>query len=294
MLGGCSKKFEVSNNYFFIKATDTLPREYYEAEYIGNSVTKTVCGKNVTAAYEKTIYKALGDITKYSYLITAIEGENDTSDLSIRYIELDDKGNVIGGGGELGYIDIKCQYGYDQDHILDDGYSFGVSKEDLRAMAEEALGYVVDWSLYNQFSIEFSLPLEFQIGLKNFAHPMYISASLTWRQRIAGEERDRRKMGTQNTVMCTLNFASWNKTTGHTFLDNSNISEFHIETALSEKNNLPKFVDRAPISTSQYWSKLEEHLNESVTGNEERLTVYNGKVCYFVRGNSYILIVPLE
>jgi hypothetical protein len=103
-------------------------------------------------------------------------------------------------------------------------------------------------------------------------------------------------MGTQNTVRCTLNFASWNETTGHTFLDKSNISEFHIETALSEKNNLPKFVDRAPIpNTPQYWSNLEEHRNAFATGSLEKgLTVYNGKVCYFERGNSYILIVPLE
>lgn len=295
ILGGCGKEFEVSD-YFFMSNTNTLPREYYETEYMGNIVPKTVCGKNVTAAYEKTIYKMLGDITKYSYKVTAVEGENDTSDLSISYVELNDNGDVIGGGGDFGYLDVKCRYDNEQDHVLKDGYSFGISKEALRVMAEEALGEVVEWSLYNGFFVEFSEPLEFLIGMKQTAYPIYTSAFLTWYQRITGEERESRQMSVKNTVRCTLNFASWDKNTGHTFFDKSYITEFHVETPLKDKENLSKYVDRVPIAVSSYWNKFEEHINENSAGgdSESGLTVYNGKMCYYQKSRSYTMIIPLE
>jgi len=281
---GCNKKTEGYNAiYFELNGLKTL--EYIESVHIDDEVTKLVLGKNVTAVYNKTLYNPVGQVTKKQYNIIDVEDNDTESDLG--YIELNDMGEVVGSSSELGYIDIKCQLDYEQDSEFMNGYySFGLSKEEFRVTVEEALGDMVDWSLYETFSVDFIEPSPY-FKMLEFPYPIYTSVVLTWRQCVI-EENGKSYMNTGNAVSCTLFFASYDKKDGedegceHVFYDKVKITEFHIENPLNEDmDKLSKYVDRI-------------HRGPVSDPNSEFLTIYNGKVCYYVKEKSRIAIYTFE
>lgn len=325
ILNGCNSEVDPSNveyKSFKVDLSNVVyktPKEYYtnveqyETQLIDEVVTKSVYGLNITAVYDKTtIYPSKGDITERHYKVTGIERNGVVESFSgDDYIKLDTKGNVVSlSVGHIMDTDIKVLYMEEKESGLG-GVAFEKRNKEICAMVEELLGDIVDWSVFNKFSVEFRSPLvslieEDQVGISTYA-------LLSW------SECGQNGISIGREFTCALEFASYDEETRtREFFDKTYISGFYIKDPYNGRKELSEYVERIPEYEAVKEAFIAHHTALMDRGyeltedsykryQEGTLTVYNGKVSYeiFFRvskpdvptsdGWKYIhAIIPLE
>ena len=186
------------------------------------------------------------------------------------------------------------------------GVKFNKTNEEIREIAEELLGDIVDWSTYDYFSIDLrshSAPIwdDDHVRNKTFAY-------LYWWDFQDGKVTDKE-------ISCILEFASLNSdSTIRTFYDKAYIRYVSVVNPFGNKKDLSKYIERVPNyeAFNEYytdWIKAETGLEPYNLSSEQyfkgRISVYNGKICYCVvlqiydpnveySGESISVILPLE
>ena len=183
---------------------------------------------------------------------------------------------------------------------------FNKTNEEIRTIAEKLLGDIVDWSMFDKFDIDLRSPTapiwdDDHARNKTFAY-------LYWGDYQGGEPTNR-EFG------CILEFASINDdSTIRTFYDKAYIRYISIVNPFGKIDDLSKYIERIPKyeEFNEYyvnWLK-EESGNEPYDFDRDdyrngRLTVYNGKISYYIfayihtpnvedSAKSIYLIIPLE
>ena len=313
LFSSCSNERYIIKNITYMELDFLREQSKCETKLIGTVETRTLYGLDITAIYDETIYCPLGDITKRKYKVTGAERDgvsvNVTED---DYICFDLKGNVIAVSLEhIMDTEIKAYEPNDSENGL--GFTcFDKSEDEIRATVEELLGNIVDWSLFNDFDLECrspTLPIWIDEAAVNYTY-----AFLEWSQYASSGKQICR------TFRCVLEFASWDEESGvRSFYDNAHIRSFSIFDPFGDIKDFTKYIERIPKygKTIQAFKEYHSDLVSEKSGcqidykdasnnySNGRITVYNGKVCYYVWVNVYIpddaqtiymitIIIPLE
>jgi len=269
----------------FISSGNTL-EEFEDLDLLGTEVNVTLYGKTVIAVYEKTVRHVLDDITERQYRVLNVEKDGvvePTSSSHRNYIGLNDEGEIIHYSiDNIMYTGLKCKYDMNDENMIKYGYSFGMTKEEIRLHMEPLLGDITDWSLYNDFNIEFLYG-----SVDAMIHGSYsnsISADFIWSQKNGV---------TIKKFSCTVMFGLFEEVEGgktREFLENAYITKIEINEPFGDVTDLSPYIES---SKKIKWQDIQQALYARFSTVPEngykynatefgKLRMYDGKICYVV------------
>ena len=295
-----------ADKMIYIKEDDLIDTEFIEAKYMGDEVTKTFCDTKVTAVYDKTIYKPIGDFKEVRYKITALERNGISEEVSENdYIGFDTAGNVIRFTPKIYPGKFKVQRdGSNYSLEAPDGTKWQAEQlvfkdmNAVRSAVEKLLGDIANWDTYYLFGAKLN---------RDVFNDKFTSITFLWTQGKNGGFENRQ---TDHFVTCELYFASNNMITGeYELFEEPFISSMCINSPFGDKKITREYIDKYyPLSLytdpPQKWlSRWLEKEGYHVTYIPNAfLTVFNGKICRFAiydaekdfNTTTYYWIYPLE
>jgi len=284
---GCGRNNEP--NVTFVPSVNTV-EEFVDVNLLGTEVNVTLFGKKITAVYNKTVHYVFGDITERRYKIIGIEKDGVVEQKyygSVNYIGLNDEGEIISYSEEnIMYTGLECKYDIHGENVIKYGYSFGMTKDELRLHMETLLGDITDWSLYNEFDVEFHYASV--RAITNGWPSDSRSATLHWIQK-SGELQNRI---TVKDFSCTIEFAllenEGEEDECRVFYENAFIKSIETKEPFGEVTDLSpylkkysgKVVDEA--LNTRFSTAIENGYKREYELNGAVVSVYDGKICYMV------------